>query len=171
MKKLFNFILITSLVLNLCGCETNTNKWVKIKNPGVLFNECKTLIDRKNKGEIENFYDMGYADANKDAWNPSTYISSIEFAYLKKEFMPESIKKLTVNMSPQHERLSVQVRYDCVYIMLSTGGIGPCYGYLVSLKEIPDVPFGNKQWKKNEIGIMLSKTEYSNIYKWYAPEY
>ena len=80
---------------------------------------------------------------------------------LKEEYWPDEIKKLNP--------VSVSVEKDSVSVMLSTGGIGSCYGYLVSFREIPNVPSNYKKWPIIE-GRHMQKSKYQNIYKWQGVE-
>ena len=120
--------------------------WKDIENPSALVNDCKMLIEQKEKGTIEFF------DKREGFKLEGT---------LKESFWPNTIR----NLNP----ISVSVEKESVSIMLSTGGIGACFGYLISFKEILNAPTNYKKWPIIN-GLHLQKSKYPNIYKWQGVE-
>jgi len=116
------------------------NRPPAIKNPIQLVADCQMLVELKHKGKLTL--------EEKDPWTRGSIIL---------EQWPVSLAEL--------EPRGVYVLDDRVTILVSTGGIGPSFGYVIPyLKQTNFIILGRGRTKIG--GSFVSKTEYTNVYSW-----
>ena len=117
-----------------------TTRDFSIINPEQLISECQQLVELKQQGNLTL--------DESDQWTRGS-ITSTQW--------PPSI----VALQPR----GVYVLDDRVSILLSTGGIGPSFGYVIPY--LPKTNFNYLGRGRTQIGnSYVRKTEHKNIYSW-----
>ncbi len=136
--------LFLGLVIAIVYPIFNVNRPPPLQNPIQIVADCQSLVEMKQRGELKL--------DESDKWTIGT---------LAKELWPSSISTL----KPR----GIYVLNDRVSILISTGGIGPSYGYLIPyLKQTNYNHIGRGRLPTN--GIYISRTKFQDIYNWSAIE-
>ena len=132
--------LFLGLVIALVYPLFKVNRPPPLQNPIQIVADCQSLVEMKQRGELKL--------DESDKWTIGT---------LAKEQCPPSISAL----KPR----GIYVLDDRVSILISTGGIGPSYGYLIPyLKHTNYNHIGRGRLSTN--GIYISRTKFQNIFNW-----
>jgi len=132
--------LFLGLVISIVYPIFKVNRPPPLQNPNQIVTDCQSLVEMRQRGELKL--------DESDKWTIGT---------LSKEQWPSSISAL----KPR----GIYVLDDRVSILISTGGIGPSYGYLIPyLKHTNYNHIGRGRFPTN--GIYISKTKFQNIFNW-----
>ena len=132
--------LFLGLVIALVYPIFKVNRPPPLQNPIQIVADCQSLVEMKQRGELKL--------DESDKWTVGT---------LAKEQWPSSISALIPR--------GIYVLDDRVSILISTGGIGPSYGYLIPYLKITNYNhIGRGRLPTN--GIYISRTIFQDIYNW-----
>ena len=132
--------LFLGLVIAIAYPFFKVNRPPPLQNPCQIVSDCQSLVEMKQRGELKL--------DESDKWTVGT---------LAKEQWPSSISALIPR--------EIYVLDDRVSILISTGGIGPSYGYLIPYLKITNYNhIGRGRLPTN--GIYISRTKFQDIYNW-----
>jgi hypothetical protein len=119
---------------------TSINQCPAIDDTMALVQDCQTLIKGNNTGAIS-------IDRSKGRFSGG--LSNVEW--------PQTLSAL----KPR----AIFLKDDRVVILISTGGIGSSFGYMVPYLSVTNFSHVGRRRVRNG-GVYLSKTKYENVYRW-----